>query len=260
MKNLEIILTEKYLINKVIIGKNIAVAILLLPVASTAQHTTQHINILWAGYNNTLRFNKKWSLITDAQVRTTDWANKWLLYAFRSGLSYNFNDNFAVSSGLTLFRTAQYAGKDFFFKNEWRPWEEVSYNLKLNKTNFFQRLRTEQRFLQLTLNNKKTNSYQYIFRLRYRFEWQFPLKKDIIKLLAGNEVFVNPGYLNNTLFFDQNRTFAGLNFKLTSNSFLQSQYIKIFQWRSTTSVLEDQNVIRINFIQKFNLNKDKKKI
>lgn len=241
-----------------IAGKNIAVAIMLLPVASTAQHTTQHINILWAAYNNTLRFNKKWSLVTDAQARTTDWANKWLLYGIRSGLSYNFNDNFAVSGGLTLFRTAQYAGKDFFLKNEWRPWEEVSYNLSLNKTTFFQRLRTEQRFLQLTLNNKKTNSYQYIFRLRYRFEWQFPLKKDIIKLLAGNEVLVNPGYINNTLFFDQNRTYAGLNFKLNSNSFLQSQYIKIFQWRSTTSVLEDQNVIRINFVQKFNLKKDKK--
>ena len=236
--------------------KNIAVAIMLLPVACAAQHTTQHINILWAAYNNTLRFNRKWSLVTDAQVKTTDWANKWLLYGFRSGLSYTINDNFAVGSGLTLFRTAQYNGKDFFFKNEWRPWEEASYKLTLNKTNFFQRLRTEQRFLQLTLNNKKTNSYQYIFRLRYRFEWQFPLKKDIIKLSAGNEIFVNPGYLNNTLFFDQNRTFAGLNLKLNSNSFLQGQYLKIFQWHSTTSVLEDQNAIRVNFIQKFNLKKD----
>lgn len=239
-----------------IIGKNIAIAILLLPVASTAQHTTQHINILWAGYNNTLRFNKKWSLVTDAQVRTTDWANKWLLYAFRSGLSYNFNDNFAVSSGLTLFRTAQYAGKDFFFKNEWRPWEEVSYNLKLNKTNFFQRLRTEQRFLQLTLNNKKTNSYQYIFRLRYKFEWQFPLQENNVRLLVGNEIMVNPGYISNTLFFDQNRTSAGINFKLNSNTNLQCQYIKIFQWHSSTSVLEDQNVFRVNIIQQFNFRKN----
>ncbi|MEP6927256.1 MAG: DUF2490 domain-containing protein [Ginsengibacter sp.] len=235
-----------------ITGKHIAFIILLMPAIVKAQHTTRHYNVLWVAYNNTLHFNTKWSLVNDAQVRTTDWANKWLLYAVRSGLSYNVNKRLAFTSGFTLFRTAQYNGKDFFFKNEWRPYEEVSYNLVLNRTNFYQRLRTEQRFLQQTANNKKTNDYTYIFRLRYRFEWQFPLKENI-KLLVGNEVFINPGYINNTLFFDQNRTFAGLNFKLNSHSVLQSQYIKIFQWRSTASVLEDQNVIRINFVQQFNL-------
>jgi len=256
MKNLEIILIENYLINKVIIGKNIAVAILLLPVASTAQHTTQHINILWAGYNNTLRFNKKWSLVTDAQVRTDDWAKKWMLYAVRSGVNYNLSDRVAFAAGLTIFRTTQYTGNDFFFKNEWRPWEEVSYNLKLNKTTFFQRLRSEQRFLQQVVNNKKINSYQYFFRLRYKFEWQFPLKENNIRLLIGNEIMINPDYINNTLFFDQNRTSTGINFKLNSTTNVQCQYIKIFQWHGSTSVLEDQNVFRINIIQQFNFRKN----
>jgi hypothetical protein len=238
-----------------IAGRNIAFAVLLAPVASRAQHTTKHINILWAGYNNTLRFNKKWSLVTDAQVRTSNWAGKWLLYGIRSGANYSFNDRLALESGFLLFRTAQYVGKDFFFKNEWRPWEGVTYNIKIKKSNLFQRLRTEQRFLQKTVDNKKVNSYQYIFRVRYRFEYQTPLEKNIIKLSFGNEIFVNPGYVNNTLFFDQNRTFAGLNFKLGSNSILQTQYIKIFQWRSSTSVLEDQNAIRVNLVQQFNLKK-----
>lgn len=233
---------------------------MLMPVASKAQHTSRHINILWAGYNNTLRFDKKWSLVTDAQLRTTDWAGKWLLYGIRPGVNYSFNDRLALESGFLLFRTAQYVGSDFFFKNEWRPWEGITYNIKLNRSNMFQRLRTEQRFLQKTANNKKVNSYQYIFRLRYRFEYQFPLKKDIMKLSFGNEVFVNPGYYNNTLFFDQNRTFTGLNFKLGSHSVLQTQYIKIFQWRSTTSILEDQNIIRVNFVQQFNLKKERKSI
>ena len=192
-------------------------------------------------------------MVNDVQVRTINWANDWLLYAGRSGISYNINKKITVTAGFALFRTAQNSGKKLFFKNEWRPWEEISYNLKLkNKITLFQRLRTEQRFLQQTANNQKTGNYQYIFRIRYRFELQFPLKINTIKILAGNELFVNPGYLNNLLFFDQNRTFAGLNFKLSAHSVLQSQYIKIFQWRSTTSVLEDQNAIRVNFVQQFN--------
>jgi Protein of unknown function (DUF2490) len=233
--------------------KYFALVALCVPVAAKAQHTTKHYNLLWASYNNTFRFNTRWALVNDAQVRTINWTGKWLLYAARPGVTYNINENFAVAGGMALFRTAQYEGKDLFFKNEWRPWQEGSFNLKLkNKITFFQRLRTEQRFLQQTENNKKTGNYQYTFRLRYRFELQFPLKIKSIKLLAGNEVFVNPGYLNNSLFFDQNRTFAGLYFKLSPHSVLQSQYMKIFQWRSTTSVLEDQNAIRLNFVQQFN--------
>ncbi len=233
----------------------IAFIILFLPIAAKAQHTTVHTNILWAGYNNTIRFNKKWSLVNDLQVRTKDWADKWLLYAIRTGLSYNINDNAAVTAGFTVFESAQYEGNDFFFKNEWRPWEQVSYQLKLKKINLLQRLRTEQRFLQQVVNNRKTNIYQYIFRLRYRFEWQFPLTENTITLIAGNEILVNPGYLNNSLFFDQNRTFAGINFKLSTTTNLQCQYIKIFQWRSTTSVLEDQNAFRVNVYQQFNTRK-----
>ena len=235
--------------------KHIAFIILLMPIASKAQRTHVHTNVLWASYGNTIRFNKKWSLVNDVQVRTKDWADKWLLYAIRTGLNYNINEHVAVTGGLTLFESAQYAGKDLFFKNEWRPWEELSYQLKIKKINLLQRLRTEQRFLQQTVNNQKTNNYQYIFRLRYRFEWQFPLKDDNIKLLAGNEIFLNPGYLNNSLFFDQNRTFTGISFKLSANTNLQAQYLKIFQWRSNTSVLEDQNAFRVNIYQQFRTRK-----
>ncbi len=84
------------------------------------------------------------------------------------------------------------------------------------------------------------------------FAWQFPLKENNLKLLIGNEVLINPGFINTTHFFDQNRTFAGLQFKLFSSTSLQSQYLKIFQWRSNTSVLEDQNVFRVNIYQQFN--------
>lgn len=235
--------------------QHIAFIIFFMPVASTAQHTTVHTNILWAGYGNTIRFNKKWSLINDVQLRTKDWADKWLLYGLRTGLNYNINEHLAATVGLTLFESAQYEERDLFFKNEWRPWEQISYQLKIKKINLLQRLRTEQRFLQQVVNNRKVNIYQYIFRLRYRFEWQFPLTENTITLIAGNEILVNPGYLNNTLFFDQNRTFAGINFKLSTTTNLQCQYLKIFQWHSNTSVLEDQNAFRINVYQQFNTRK-----
>lgn len=229
--------------------------ILLLPLTSKTQHKTTHTNMLWEGYYNTINFNKNWSLSNDAQIRTRDWTKQWSQILVRSGLNYKINNHFAATAGFAFFKNGQYANKELFLKNEWRPWQEFSYQVKARKINFSQRLRTEQRFLQQIVNNAKTNDYQYIFRLRYRFEFQIPLNENRLFILAANEVLVNPGYLNNNLFFDQNRTIGGLNWKVNSNSAIQFQYIKVYQWHSNTSVLDDQNVLRLNYIQQFNFRK-----
>lgn len=236
--------------------QHIVFVILLMPLASKAQHKTEHINMLWAGYYNTVRLNKNWAIGSDAQLRTKDWTNKWSQILVRSGALYNFNDKAAVTVGFAFFKNAQYMEKQLFLKNEWRPWQEFSYQVKLNKLNLTQRIRTEQRFLQQLVNNNLSKTYEYIFRFRYRFDLQIPLQKTNLKLLMGNEVMVNPRYLNTTRFFDQDRIIAGLNSNLTNHTSLQFQYLKIFQWHSNTSVLDDANVFRVNIYQQFNLKKN----
>ena len=211
--------------------------------------------MLWEGYYNTINFNKKWSLLNDAQIRTRDWTNQWSQILVRSGLNYKINNHLSLTTGFAFFKNSQYNNKELFLKNEWRPWQEFSYQIKAGKINCSQRLRTEQRFLQQIVNNEKTNDYQYIFRLRYRFEFQIPLNENRFVILAANEVLVNPAYLNNNLFFDQNRTIGGLNWRINFNSAIQFQCIKIYQWHSNTSLLDDQNVFRINYIQQFNFRK-----
>jgi len=235
---------------------HIVFVILFVPPALKAQKKTEHTNMFWAGYYNTIRFNKSWSVQSDAQLRTKDWMEKWSQFLIRTGLSYSFNDRIAVTGGFAFFKNAQYAGKQLLLKNEWRPWQEFSYQLSFNKINFIQRLRTEQRFLQQVENGNLSDHYEYIFRLRYKFEWQFSLPGSKLKLMIGNEVLVNPGYINNTRFFDQNRTFAGINFKMSPVTVLQFQYLKIFQWDSRANVLNDQNVFRLNINQQFSLQKN----
>ena len=76
-------------------------------------------------------------------------------------------------------------------------------------------------------------------------------------VMIGDELMVNPTYINQSQFFDQNRTYAGIQLKIPSNTALQIQYYKILQWQSNTALLEDQNAIRVNLIQQFNFNKHK---
>ena len=227
---------------------------LLIPITLNAQHKTVHDNLLWAGYYNTIQLNNHLSIVSDAQVRSRDWVNQWSQMLVRSGLSYSFNNKLVIAGGMAFFKNAQYINKLLFLKNEWRPWQEFSYQIKFSKTDLIQRLRTEQRFLQQVLDNKLTGRYQYVFRVRYRIDWQLPLNEDL-KFGLGNEVLVNPMYIQNNRFFDQNRTFAGINFTVSSSTSLQFQYLKIFQWRSNLSEFEDQNIIRLNVNQKINFNK-----
>lgn len=234
-------------------------AIIFLPLALKAQHTIYHTNMIWTGYYNTLSFNKKWSLVSDAQVRTKDWVNNLSQVLIRSGLSYKINEHVSVTGGFAFFKNTQYAGKELLFKNEWRPWQEISYQTNIKKINFIQRMRTEQRFLQQVVNNKLSDQYQYIFRLRYRFDFLIPFKNNKLKILLGNEILVNPGYLNKKQFFDQNRTYGGISTKLCANTSLQLQYLKIFQWHSNTSVLDDANVFRFNIYQQLNLKRHESK-
>jgi len=227
---------------------------LFIPAAINAQHKTVHDNLLWAGYYNTIQLNNRLSIVSDAQLRSRDWVNQWSQILVRSGLSYSFNNNFVITAGMAFFKNAQYLNKQLFLKNEWRPWQEFSYQTKYSKTNLTHRLRTEQRFLQQVLDNKLTDRYEYVFRLRYRIDWQLPLN-EYLKFGLGNEVLVNPWHLQNNRFFDQNRTFAGISFTVSPSTSLQVQYLKIFQWHSNLSELEDQNIIRLNANQKINFKK-----
>lgn len=226
-----------------------------IPFASKSQHKTEHTNMVWVGYYNTVSINKKWSLLSDAQIRTREWAQHWSQMLVRSGLSYKVNEHVSITGGFAFFKNAQYANKDLFLKNEYRPWQEFYYRLKLKKINLTQRLRTEERFQQQVINGQLTKNYQYIFRLRYRCEALFPLKSNKMAFLVANEIMVNPGYINKALFFDQNRTFAGLNVKLKENTALQFQYVKIFQRHSNTRIIENQDVLRVNLFQQLSYRK-----
>lgn len=236
------------------------VSFLVLPFIVKGQDKTVHTNMIWAGYFNTLHVNEKWAVTSDFQLRTKDWTRQWSQIVLRAGGQYNLNKNATFAAGLAWFKNASYvnAGKDLVFRNEWRPWEEFSYRLALNKkntTSLIQRVRTEQRFIEQAPVNGNDKPYLFVFRFRYKVEFQFPLWSDQLSFGVANEIMVNPAYIDNSNFFDQDRIFAGINWKVSKQVLLQWQYLKIFQRRNAIDVLEDQDVIRFNVRHDINIKK-----
>ena len=88
-----------------------------LPLGTKSQHKTVHTNMLWEGYYNTFFISKKFSLLSDAQIRTREWAQHWSQMLVRSGLSYKVNEHVSITGGFAFFKNAQYANKELFLKN-----------------------------------------------------------------------------------------------------------------------------------------------
>jgi hypothetical protein len=228
------------------------ILIILFPFFVFSQTKIDRFNLLWANYQNTLRLNNRWEVLSDAQFRSKEITRSWFLFAFRSGLSYTLNDKYKVAAGFCWFGVPASKSMNFTLRNEWRPWQDVSIFGKINRTNIIQRVRLEERFLPIQSANNGT-IYEFILRMRYKIDFEKFINHSQWMIRVGDELMVNPGFVGNGRFFDQNRAYAALGYRFSNQFQCNLMYIKIYQWRNAAETLEDQNVFRINFIHQLSL-------
>ncbi len=212
-----------------------------------SQSMVTHTNEVWFSYNNTVTFNKKFSLLSDAQLRTKNFFGEWYQLALRTSVGYSFNSRWIATAGFAWFKNVQYVGLTPLFKNEFRPAEDISYKSKLLRGVFTQRLRGEERFLQQVVNNKLSSEYDFVFRLRYHFDDMFSLKNPKWAIGFGYEIMVNPQYSKGPRFFDQDRIFLLFNRIISPSLTLQASVMEIIQGKGKVDTYDDQNVFRLRF-------------
>ena len=232
-------------------GRFAMLLLLFSPAIAKAQRQRVYNNGVWAGYYTNAELGKGYSLVTQMEVRTRQWTNRWHQQLLDIGVANQLNAKWRIATGAAWYRSAQYSD-EFFFKNEWRLWQETNHTLGGQKLTFLQRVKVDERWIQEVSNGKKMNSYAYITRMHYKSELQKPLHNEKITPVLGNEFMFNPFNLGTDKAFDQNRTWLGVNVKLTRAVILQCHYLKIYQWRSG-NILDNQNIIRVNFVQHFNM-------
>jgi len=218
-----------------------------------AQPKHANTNMLWANYNTTFVLKNNWTLSNDFQIRSREWLGQWWQLALRTGVQKTINKKWVVSGGLAWFDNVRYFNDQAIFANEWRPWVDLALTVNARKIPVVQRLRFEERFLQKVVSNKKTNDYETRERLRYRLEFTLGKIGKNIEVHAGNEVMVNLNHISDSLFFDQDRIILLANFKTSEASFFQFQFIKNYQLLARNYTLEDQNIFRFSYHQKFSL-------
>ncbi len=228
------------------------ILLIAFPLFLFSQRKVDRFNLLWANYQNILRLNNRWEVLSDAQFRSKEITRSWFLFALRSGLSYKLNDKYKIAAGFCWFGVPVNNSTQFTLRNEWRPWQDITRMGKFNRTDFIQRLRLEERFLPMRSADNGT-VHDLTLRLRYKIDFEKFINHSRWMVRVGDELMVNPEYIGNNQFFDQNRLYAAMGYKFNKQFQCNLMYIKIYQWRNAAETLEDQNVFRVNFIHQLSL-------
>lgn len=194
------------------------------PAPLLADSLDQHSG--WAAWFNTTKLSERWSLVSDVQLRSSDGWEQVRNVIGRAGASYALTPSLSLAAGYARIDTHS---PDVPRLTEDRLWQQATLRQTLGPYPLTHRLRLEQRFIERTAGDTL-----YSDRLRYSLRLQLPFATPEGQPFARgpyaalqNEVFVHLSHRNalNGQWFDQNRAYAGLGYRLNAGLDLEAGYL-----------------------------------
>ena len=189
---------------------------------------TVHQNSGWFMFLNNTKFNKKWGMQFDVQIRSSDDWGFVRNTLVRPAVQYFINDKNNIALGY-LWQTTQTQSAIVgnTFANEHRIFEQYIYTHKLKSVFASHRFRIEQRFIERGNDNVFAQRFRYFFRLIQPLQKMQPSFNKGLFVALQNEVFLNIQHkeqINNSL-FDQNRLYLAAGYRFSKKVDLEAGYI-----------------------------------
>ncbi len=187
---------------------------------------------IWISTVGVAKLTPKIDLYSDLQIRQSNFGKSPMQYIIRPGLLYNLNNQFSLGVGYAYVLTCKYGhiAQNKFTFPEHRLWEQFILKSKVNRVEFAQRIRMEQRWLGEVSQNMEVDKYRYQNRLRILTRVNIPLngvnmEKGIFYFAAYEELFVNFGKYVGGNIYDQNRLYCGLGYNAGSSIKIEIGYL-----------------------------------
>ena len=192
-------------------------------------------NQTWISSNNTVRLTKKWGFIADFHLRSNDFFRSPNFYFIRFAANYWITNSLTVASGYAHMWVAPTAAGWKTFANENRIYQQVQNISKISKVNILQRVRNEQRWQQIMINDKPSGRNKFTDRVRFLLSLSMPVfnNNKYPSLVLADELCIQFGkeIVYNT--FDQNRLFIGLKQNIAKDAWFDIGYMEVKQQLST---------------------------
>ena len=203
----------------------------------------------WVYYGDHPVKNTKWGVLTEVQIRRTDFASGWQQLLLREGVTYRLSPRVQLGGGYGFIRTSRYG--DFPVArafNEHRFFQQVIFKHEAGRMDLDHRYRVEQRWLEALSGQSRFWRRQN--RFRYQLRGSVPISAPNARgeqwyLFAGDELFLHFGPNHGASPFDQNRAFAGAGYKLSRNNRLEVSYLNHFLVQRSGRVEESNHTLRI---------------
>jgi hypothetical protein len=208
----------------------------------------------WFMLVNSTKFNNKWALHLDAQVRTNDDWQYVRNVLVRPGLTYHFNKKTNATVGYLWTNTVNRNTSNQGIKSyEQRIWEQVVYTHKIAPSSTLShRFRLEQRFIDKgAAEDVFSQRFRYFFRGILPFNTQPNGFNEGAFLSFQNETFFNiqnKDKINGSL-FDQNRAFLGLGYRVAPKLDVELGYLNQYTKGITNNTMN--HVVQIGLYTRF---------
>lgn len=189
--------------------------LLLCLIIKTYSQSTETQFSGWLALYHKQKLTGKWGYLFDAQYRTDKQFSNTSAYFLRPGITYDVSKNQTAGVGYAFFGSYEDENNSRIFYAENRIWEQYQLKAKIGKASLSNRLRLEQRFI-----NMENGGFSQ--RLRYYIRSQIPLVKGADQFNKGlyialqNELFVNVQHQEraSNSFLDQNRSYVSFGYRL----------------------------------------------
>ena len=189
---------------------------------------------------------KKWMGFTELQTRSRKLTDQFYYYEIKGGVGYNVVPGF--SALLAAGRYATYSGDDNYEKplsgEEFRVWQQLSFNDRLGRLKIDHRLRAEQRFMS---NDMYRNRFRYRFNIVLPLGHQ-PLAPHSFYLTSFDEIFLT----NKAPHFERNRIFGGGGYVCSKVVILQAGYL--YQYDYSPAVTTGKHFMHFSLLLQLNRN------
>jgi hypothetical protein len=202
--------------------------VLFIPQGLSAQD-----NASWLFLSHTQEISKKFDILADVQLRTTDRLTYFSALLLRTALNYKINKNQGLALGYAHKGDWEVEEGEKHYVPEHRIYQQYLHNLKVERMELMFRTRLEQRFV-------KAEWYQFSQRARVLLSAQIPLvaNQDFTRGIYANlqdEVFLNvqnKGNVNGS-FLDQNRPYASAGYRFSKKLDMELGYTHWLQREDT---------------------------
>ena len=237
----------------------LAFIIPLIVVAQDKQTTS--VQQVWLGYFNQTRFNNRWGMWVDMQLRTKeDFFTNFSQGIARLGLTYYLQDDLKATLGYAYINHFPADNHPAASQPEHRAWQQVQWHNRYKRVRLMQWLRLEERWRRKMENGEQADGYLFNYRVRYNFFSQFafnkqPFKSRSLSFVLNDELHVNFGKEIVYNYFDQTRFFAGISYQVNTHDNLQFGYMNVFQQLAAGNRYKSIHAARVFFFHNLDLRK-----